>query len=231
MLKTARIMAAKDLSLALAGGQGIVQAVLLGLTLIFVFSLSKPIGMLFPPQGAAAVFWLATVFGLVLVMTGLYGLEEHGGARAGLVLSPAPLTGVWLGKTMAGLVLVAVSQVVFFPAAVAFLGQSVQGDWALGMASILAADWGLAVLASLLGALAQGAGAGSGRESMLSVLLFPLLTPVLLAGVKLVAGFLSGQVGYEPGEGLRWLGILLAYDAVFTAAALVLFPYVFSAEE
>ena len=227
MLKTARAVAAKDLKLIASGGQGLVQAVLLGLTLIFVFSLAKPVGQVFPAQGAAAVFWLATVFGLVLVMTAIYGLEEHGGARAGLVLSPAPLAGVWLGKTLAGMLLMLAAQVVFFPAAVAFLGQQVGGGWLTGLATVLAADWGLAVLASLLGALAQGQ---AGRESLLSVLLFPLLTPVLLAGVKLLSGLMSGA-GLPPGDEERWLAILLAYDGVFTGAALVLFPFVFSAED
>ena len=47
-------MAAKDLRLAAGGGQGLVQAVLLGLLLIFLFSLSRPTTELVSPQAAAA---------------------------------------------------------------------------------------------------------------------------------------------------------------------------------
>ncbi|MDD4731130.1 MAG: heme ABC transporter permease CcmB, partial [Desulfovibrio sp.] len=42
MLKRSMAVASKDLRLSLSGGQGLVQAVLLGLLLIFLFSLAYP---------------------------------------------------------------------------------------------------------------------------------------------------------------------------------------------
>ena len=226
MLRAAWNVAAKALRLVLSGGQGLTQAVLLGLLLIFVFSLSLPTGQSMPPQGAAAVFWLSTAFGLVLVMNTLYGLEESGGARMGLLLCPAPVHGVWLGKAVAGLVLLLVTQLVFVPAVVAFLGQSFYGhSLGLGLGVLVVADWGLVVLGSLLGALAQGQ---AGRESLLSVILFPLLTPVLLAGVKVGAALFSPDPLPEAAD---WLGLALAFGAVFSGAALALFGFVYSAEE
>lgn len=225
MLNAAWAIAAKDLRLVLAGGQGLSQAVLLGLLLIFVFSLATPVGQVMPAQGAAAVFWLSSAFGLVLVFNTLYGLEEGSGARIGLLLAPVPPHAVWLGKALAGLALLLVSQAVFAPAVIVFLGQGVQGSpWPV-LAALLAADWGLAVLGSLLGALAQGQ---AGRESLLSVALFPLLVPVLLAGIRIGAGL------FQPagsGEEMGWLGLVFGFDAMFTAAALVLFPFVFTGEE
>jgi len=59
MLRRGAFIAAKDLRLAVGGGQGLVQAVLLGLLLIFLFSLSRPTAELVSPQAAAAIFWLA----------------------------------------------------------------------------------------------------------------------------------------------------------------------------
>jgi len=123
MLRASFMIAAKDLRLCLRGSQGLAQTALLGLLVIFVFSLSLPTGQAMPAQGAAAVFWLSTAFGLVLVFNALYSLEESGGARLGLLLSPAPVQAVWLGKAVAGLVLLLVTQLVFAPAALAFLNQ------------------------------------------------------------------------------------------------------------
>ncbi len=225
MLSRARAIAAKDLRLVLAGGQGLSQAALLGLLLIFVFSLATPVGQTMPAQGAAAVFWLSSAFGLVLVFNTLYGLEEAGGARIGLLLSPAPVHAVWLGKAMAGLVLLLMIQVVFGPAVVVFLGQDVQGSPLPVLATVLAVDWGLAVLGSLLGALSQGQ---AGRESLLSIALFPLLIPVLLAGIRIGAGLFAPA---PDGDASGWLGLVLGFDAMFTAAAVVLFPFVFTGEE
>ncbi len=225
MLRAAWVIAAKDLRLSLAGAQGLVQTVLLGLLLIFIMSLSREPGEMSPPLAAAAVFWLATAFGQVLVFNYLYGLEEAEGARLGLLLAPAPVQAVWLGKAVAGWVLLFCCQMVFAPAAVAFLGQTVAGSLLAGLGVIAAVDWGLCALGSLLGALAVGR---SSRESLLTVILFPLLIPVLLAGIRLLETVLSGRGGEAVAA---WTGTVGAFDAVFTAAALVLFPFLYTGEE
>lgn len=225
MLKRAGAILRKDLTLAVSGGQGLVQAVLLGLLLIFLFSLSKPLAGVVSAQAAATIFWLASAFGLVLVFNDLFGLEEANGARVGILSSPAPVHAVWLGKGAAGLVLLLVSQLVFLPATVAFLGQTMYGPLWLFLAALGGADLGLVIVGALLGALSQGQAA---RESLLSVIVFPLLLPVLLAGITLF-----GQV-FTPGpaEGIHgWLGLMVAFDALFAGAGLFLFPFVYSGED
>jgi heme exporter protein B len=225
MLDAALAIAGKDLRLALSGAQGLIQTVLLGLLLIFIMSLSREPGEMVPPLAASAVFWLATAFGQVLVFNFLYSLEEAEGARLGLLLSPAPVQAVWLGKAVAGWVLLFCCQMVFAPAAVAFLGQRLLGSPLLGLAVVAGADWGICALGSLLGALSVGR---SSRESLLTVVLFPLLVPVLLAGIRLLETVLSGQGLDTVGA---WAGTVGAFDAVFTAAALVLFPFLYTGEE
>jgi len=224
MLKPALAMASKDLRLTLSGAQGLVQTILLGLLLIFVFSLSRNPGELTPPLAASAIFWLASAFGQVLIFNSLYSLEEESGARYGLIMSPSPLQAVWLGKALAGFVLLFCCQMVFAPAVAAFLGQGLAGSPLAALGTVACVDWGLAVLGSLLGALSAGRGS---RESLLTVILFPLLIPALLAGIRLLEGALSGATG---GLGV-WSGTALAFDAVFTAAGLVLFPFLYTGEE
>jgi heme exporter protein B len=225
MLRRAGFIAAKDLRLAAGGGQGLVQAVLLGLLLIFLFSLSRPTTELVSPQAAAAIFWLASAFGLVLVFNDLFSIEEAQGCRLGLLSSPLPEHAVWLGKGLAGFALLLLSQAVFLPAAAVFLGQDIKGDWGALLLALAGVDWGLAALGALLGALAQGQGA---RESLFSVILFPLLLPVLLGGIRIFAGCFSGEPALDQA---LWSGIIVAFDAVFTAAGAFLFPFLYTGEE
>jgi len=208
------VLARKDLGLMLGLGLGLAQTVLLGLLIIFVFSLSLPVGETMTGQ-------LASVFGLVLLFNALYHLEEANGVRLGLLLAPISPGTVFLGKALAGAALLLLAQVFFVLGLVVFLGQSLYGQWALALGLVLAVDLGLVILGSLLGALSQGQAA---RESLLSVILFPLLVPLLLGGVKLGGGLLSG-VGFQ-GES-QWLTLILAFDALFAAVALILFPLVF----
>ncbi len=226
MIRPALAIARKDLRLVLAGGVGLAQPVLLGLLLVFVFSLARPAGELVPPQAAAGVFWLASLFAMVLIFNTMYAAEEAHGARTGLLLAPIAPQAVWLGKGLAGGLLLLVSQAIFLPAAAVFLGQDFHAGVGLGLLTLLAGDLGVCVLGSLLGALAQGQAA---RESLLTVVLFPLLVPLLLAGVRLGGMYFEGTLEWEAAT--SWLGLAAAFDAVFAAAALILFPFVYSGEE
>lgn len=215
-------LTSKDLKLIFSDGSGIIQPVLLGLILIFVFSLSTPIGEEVSPQAAASIFWLATSFALILVFNTLYSIEETNQARTGLLLSPMPLQHVWMSKALTGLVLLILAQFFFLPAIIVFLGQEGAGEWWDFLGVILLVDWGLVAVGSLLGAVTQG---HTARDSLLSVVIFPLLIPLLLAGIRMGAYLLGGS----DDEGLgSWAGIAFSFGAVFTGAAILLFPFVYN---
>jgi heme exporter protein B len=226
MLNAALLIARKDLRLMAAGGAGIVHILLLGLLLIFVFSLARQPGDAIPPQTAATVFWLASAFCLVLAGNMCHGLEDAGGVRLALLLAPVPAQAVWLGKALAVLAVLLLAQSVFLPAGIAFLGQTVrQAGWWM-LAFLVLIDLGLAAISSLIGALAQGR---SARESLISLLLFPLILPMLLAGIRL-GDHIFGQPDASAPD-WDWIGLVAACDALFVAAGLTLFPFIYAAEE
>ncbi|GAB6035705.1 heme exporter protein CcmB [Fundidesulfovibrio butyratiphilus] len=224
MLNPALRIAAKDLRLSLRGAQGLVQTTLMGLLIVFVFSLSRRPGEPFAPLAASAIFWLSSLFAQVLIFNALYGLEEQTGARLGLVMAPAPPQAVWLGKALAALVQLLACQAVFGLAVAVFLGQTLPGSWAIALGFVLTVDLGLAAMGSLAGALTAG---GSAKESLLTVVLFPLLIPELLSGIRLLESCLTG---IRDGA-LDWLGLAGAFAAVFSGAALVLFPHLYTGDE
>ncbi len=225
MLRAALLIAGKDIRLLFGRGGSISQALLLGLLLFFIFSLSRLPGEHMHGQAAAAVFWLATVFCQVLVYTSLFSLEEAGNTRPGLLLAPVPGQAIWCGKALAGLLTVGCAQIIFFFASVVFLDQSFGPAWPLGLLSVVLADLGIAAIGALLGALAQGQ---AGRESLLSIVCFPLLIPLLLAAVRI--GALAFSPDADTDGAASWLGVLIAFDAVFIGAGLILFPFVYGDE-
>lgn len=212
----------KDIKLIFSHGSGFFQPILLGLILVFVFSLSSPPGHEISARAAVSIFWLATSFALILVFNTLYSIEETNQARTALLLSPLPLQQIWLGKALTGMILLLLNQAVFFPAMVVFLGQESLKDPLLLLMVIILVDWGLVAMGSLLGAVSQGHAA---RDSLLSVVIFPLLIPLLLAGIRLSEGFL----GVETGQDFRsWLGIAFAFGGIFSGAAMLLFPFLYN---
>lgn len=224
MLKLAWAVAVKDLRLAIRGA-GLVQSMLLGLLLVFLFSLSQKTGELVPGQTAAAIFWLSSAFCQTLVFNMLFSFEETNGSRTGILLSPCPVTGVFLGKALAGIVLILAAQLLFFPAVLVFLGQTLADNVLPGLVMLVLADLGLVALGSLLGALAQGQTA---RESLLSLLVFPLLAPVLLAAIRVFAGLFNEP---EAGDCTVWLQFAAAFDAIFWSLSMLLFRFVYTGDD
>ncbi|MDR0828300.1 MAG: heme exporter protein CcmB [Desulfovibrio sp.] len=225
MLRAALIIARKDLRLLAGRSGGLMQALLLGLLLIFMFSLSLVPGQGMTAQGAAAVFWMSSAFCQVLIFNMLHALEEENGQILGLLLAPAPLQSIWLGKAMAGACMLFISQLVFLPAIIIFLNQQVSSLWPVGVAALVIIDAGIVAVGSLLGALARG---HSAKESLFSIIIFPLLSPLFLGGIRVGAAVFSGA---QADESLKWLSISLAFDAIFTAAALLLFPFAYNVDE
>lgn len=224
MISSTLAIARKDLRLAFAGGQGPVQAVLLGLLLVFIFSLSAAPGDRFSPQQAMAIFWLCSSFAVVLIFSLLFRFEEENDTATALLLSPLPVQGLWLGKTLAGFLLLLLCQLFFFPAAFIFLGLDPAGDAMLLLLMVLGVDLGLCILGGLIGAMGHGQGA---RDALLTIIVFPLQIPLLLGGIRIGVGLMQGA---SLGDVSDWFGLVFAFDTVFAGAALLLFPFVFRAD-
>lgn len=222
MIGSALTVTAKDLRLAFAKARP-VQAVLLGLLLVFIFSLSAEPGQHFSAQQGMAIFWLCSSFSVVLIFSLLFRFEEENDTATALLLSPLPVQGLWLGKTLAGLVLLAMCQFFFFPAAVVFLALDLRADVGLMVLLLLGVDAGLCILGGLIRPWAMVMARGTRFDHHR---LPPCKIPLLLGGIRVG----SGLAGTPLDGATDWFGLIFAFDAVFAGAAFFLFPHVFRGE-
>jgi heme exporter protein B len=220
MLAQIATLAGKDLRLFLTRGHGAVQAILLGLLLIFLFSLAGAGEQAVPGDWAAAIFWLASCFCQVLVFNALYGLEDARNARDALLMAPMPVQAIWAGKAAAGGAVLIIVQAVFIPACTVFLQLGAVHSWAWLCGTILLVDCGVIVLGALLGGMGSEQ---SGRDSLFTVIFFPLLAPLLLAGIRLGGFALEGGLDNP----WAWIQLAASFDLVFAGLALLLFPVVY----
>ncbi len=228
MMRHALIIAGKDLRLALLRGNAPAQALLLGFLLIVLFSLSLDGQAKASAPAAATLFWLSSAFCQTLIFNALFSLEENTGTRLGLLLAPMPPQAVWLGKALAGFLLLVLIQAALLASSVIFLGQTLNAAGILALPAALLIDLGIAAVGSLLGALVQSK---TTKESLCSIVVFPLLIPLFLAGIRTLAAlFDAGAAEYALREIPRWLGLAAAFDAIFIAAALALFPFIYGGD-
>ncbi len=137
---------------------------------------------------------------------------------------PSSILTIWFSKAICGLLFMLLAQTLFFFALIVFCNAAIYIPIIELLTILLLVDIGMATCGALLGSLAVG---HTGKESLLTVVLFPLLTPLLLAGIEIFSSFFTVEII----EYSSWLGIVLAFDALFTALALLLFPFIYTPEE
>lgn len=170
---------------------------------------------------APGVLWMSIAFSGVLAMGRSWARERENDAIRALLLAPIPRASIYLGKALATLAFVAAVEVVVVPL-VAVLFHADFGPALPTVLAILAlGTLGFVAAGTLFSALTVRTGA---RDLMLAVVVFPLVTPALLASVVATREALGGAPFVET---LGWLQILLAYDLVFVAAGALLFEHLF----
>ena len=172
-----------------------------------------------PQAIASALIWMTIIFGGMLGLGRTFHLEEEEEAFQGLLLSPVPRDAIYLGKVLANFVLLSAVAGLVFGVFALFFGLSF-GDHAVALAGV--------VLLGILGFVAVGTlfSAISARTSMgdtlLPILVFPLLIPIIIYGVTATSRLLQGLPVSEVDGNLRMLGAF-AVAAVGVGAGLFRF--------
>jgi heme exporter protein B len=215
-LRLAVAVAAKDLRIELHGRHAAGLALPFVGTLLLAFGLALGPGRALLEATAPGLLWLALLFASTLLARRAYEAEAEDGALEGLVLAPVDKASVFAGKAAAMAVeLLVLEASVLVMVAVLFglpLGRGI------GVAALVLGTVGLAAVGSLFGVLAVVPRA---REAALPLLVMPLVTPVLVAGVKATELAVAGRGG----EAGSWLGLLVAFDLVFLAAGTLVFEH------
>ncbi len=171
------------------------------------------------PHVQAALLWTVLLFAAALGLGRVFVQEDERGTLLFLRLAAHP-TGVYTGKLLFNLLLVLLIGGVACGAFVLVLGVEVVEVWLFLLVLTLGAA-GLAAATTLLAALIARA---SHSGALLPVLLFPLLVPLLLSGVRLTRSALEGGLGWSgAGDGLVTLA---AYPPALVAASVLLFDFV-----
>ncbi len=217
-LRQARSVAGKDLRIEVRGRYGIGVVLPFAATLLIAFGLSLGPGRTLLRDTAPGLLWLAMLFASVLAFRRSYESEGEDGALEGLLLSPVDRAAVFLGKAAAVAVQLVLLEVLVVLLVAGLFGLSLAGRPVQLAGALILGTVGLAAVGSLFGVLSESPRA---REAVFPLLVLPLATPVLVAGVKATELATTGPGG----EAMSWLGLLVAFDLVFLAAGTLVFGY------
>lgn len=215
MWRDALLVAGKDLRVEWRSRVGLNQVAPFALVVLVLFGLALGPSHRVLAPATAGLFWIAVLLSSVLAVQRSFAIEAADDARDGLRLSGLDAGGIFVGKATAVAVQLLVLEVLLGCAASLLYATHLSGLGLLVAACVLATA-GLAAVGTLYGALAAGTRV---RETLLPLLFFPLVAPVLLAATKAWDAGLAGR----PGDGLSWLSVLGIFAAAYVAIGTVAF--------
>jgi heme exporter protein B len=213
--RDAVLVAAKDLRIEsrakVALNQVVPYALVVLLLFGFAFDQDRPLLV----QAAPGLFWMAVLFSALLTVQRSFAVEASDGAVDGLRMSGLEPAGIFLGKTAAVAAQLVVLEALLTGGTVVLFHTELTGVGLLA-ASALVSTAGLAAAGVAYGALSMGLRV---RETLLPLLLAPVLAPVVLAGTEAW----RDALGLSSGDGWRWLGLLGCFAAIYLAAGVLSF--------
>ena len=167
---------------------------------------------------APGILWVAFTFAGVLGLTRAFVLEKDQGNLQGLLLTPTGRDALYIGKMLASLLFMLVSEVILLPVfAILFNISPFQPGLLL---VIFLATVGFAAIGTLFSAMAVNT---RSREIMLPMLFLPVVVPVIIGAVVASEVSLRGG-GWS--EMAQWVQLILVFDILAVLFSAFSFNYV-----
>ena len=218
MWRDAVLVAGKDLRIEMRSRVGINQVAPFAILvlILFAFALDPDRGIL--ERATAGLYWIAVLFSALLALQRAFSIEATDGNRDGLRLSGLDPAGIFLGKAAAIVIQLLLLEVLLGLGVVVLYNTDLDQASGLGLMVLtcLAATAGLAAAGSLYGVLAAGLRV---RETLLPLLLLPVVAPVLIGATRAFEAALSGATS----EGWSWCNLLGVFAVVYIVFGVLAF--------
>jgi len=210
MLRDALLIAGKDLRLELRSRVALNQVLPFALLVLvlFAFALDPDKGVL--TQATPGLYWIAVLFSALLALQRSFAIEAADGNRDALRLSGLDPAGIFLGKVLSVSIQLLVLEVLLGVGVVVFYTTRIDG-WGLLIVTSVIATASISAAGTLFGVLAAGLRV---RETLLPLLLLPVLAPVLIGSTRAFEAALNGS----PSEGWPWVGLMSVFASLYIVA-------------
>jgi len=215
------VIAHKDVRAELRTKEAVNASFAFALVVLLLFSFA------FDPESetmreiAGGLLWIVYAFAAALVLNRSFARELPNDCLDGLVSAPIPGAALFLGKALANYALVLAVELISLPVFGIFYSLNLMPFLPKLLLILALGGWALTIIGTMFSALTVNIRL---REVMLPMMTYPILAPALMGAMRLTAALIQGEALDK--NTLIWLKLLVGFDAVYTAAALVLVDFV-----
>lgn len=216
-LRAILAVTAKDLTAEMRSRELLSSMFVFALLVILIFNFALELDVTTRLTVTAGVLWVTFAFAGTLGLNRSMAVEKDRGSLDGLLLAPVDRSAIFFGKMIGNLIFMLVVEIIILPVYSVLYNTNL---FSMGfLIVVLLGSIGYVVVGTLLATMAVQTRT---RDVMLPILMFPVTIPLLIAAVKGSMGFLQGL---EMGEIRPWLNLLISYDIIFLALAIMVFDY------
>jgi len=210
-------IAHKDLAAEIRSRELVSAMLVFSLLVVLIFNFALDLDKSARENVAAGVLWVTFTFAGTLGLNRTFAAEKDRGSLDGLLLAPVDRTAIYFGKLISTMTFMLLVEIVVLPVFTILYGISLFNLPLFGV--ILLGTFGYGGVGTLLACMAAQTRT---RDVMLPILLFPVTVPVMLSAVRASTGILLNA---EWSDILTWINILVVYDVIFVAVAVMVFDY------
>ena len=210
----------KDIRLELRTRESLAAMVVFALAVVLLFAFAFNVSP--DRQGAftPGLMWMTYFFVAVLGLVRSFGREKELEAYDLLLTAPLDRGAIYLGKSAAFLLFLLVAQIISLPVFIMFLDLPLAAAPGKFVLILVTTDLAIAAVGGLIAGLSVRTPMG---ETLLPILLFPLLTPILIAATRATNAALAGK---PVSEWDFWLMLIVTFFVLFVLAGTLIFDYI-----
>ena len=217
-LKSTGAIIWKDLKTEWRTRENLSAMLVFSLLVILIFNFSLELDLRARESLAGGVLWATFIFAGTIGLNHSMAVEKDRGCLDGLLLAPVDRSAIFVGKAVGNLFFMLVVEAIVLPIYSFLYGILVFQPGFLVV--VLLGSIGYSAVGTLLATMVVQTRT---RDILLPILLFPLTLPVVIAAVKASQGFIQSVPFAEISV---WVNILISYDLIFLAVAIMVFDYI-----
>lgn len=210
----------KDLTTEFRSKEMLLSMSLFSFLVLIIFSFAFDVGFKNIKGIIPGILWVAFIFSSLMGLGRSFGTERDRGTLPGLALCPFSPWGIYLAKMIGSLIFTIIMEVFTLSIFAILYNQDLLPFFVPMGLIIFLGTLGFSAIGTIFSAMSATTRA---RDVILSILIFPVSVPIIIASVKATGTILDGK----PIEAVySWLKILVAFDLTFLLIAYLTFGFI-----
>jgi len=220
MMRAAIAIVKKDLRMEFRSKESILAMWIFSLLIFVIFNFTFEVSRLVMLEIAPGLLWVAFVFSGMFGLNHSFALEKENGNLRAMALMPVDGGQIYVGKFLSVTLIMLMFEALIFPIFIIFYDLQLSLQTFKLIPVLLGGTIGFTSLGTILSAVAVHT---RNQQILLSLLLWPLVSPIIIWSVTLTGMVLGGEItaSFYP-----LLTRVVAFDVIFFTLSYMLFDFI-----